>query len=862
MFWVVIAILASECFGLSPLPSAVPYVITNSTELPHNYGYDFNVSYDPELAEDKAIKENVIKDLLVQVRYVSADVVRVRITDANDTRWQVPDVVNITQYHNGTLHFNVAFTFTPFSLKVTRLSDNATILNIDPSQTFQFDDQDMILTNLFNKPTDFYGIGERVTPTFKLAPGIYTTFNKDAASPVDYGRWPGSNMYGTHPFYLGVDNTSIRATGGFLLNCNAMDTTVHDDYIAFRTIGGVLDFFGFIGPDIQSVIKQYHSLIGQPVLAPYWSLGWHQSKWGYNDTTELGWVVGNYTKNDLPLDVLWSDIEYMDSNMDFTIDSVHYGDLPSFVSSLHNMSKFFVPILESGIPNVTYVPYTNGTDMHVFMNAPSGTGLYVGKGWPGSAVFVDWSHPNATIYWKSMLEYFHEMVPYDGLWLNMNEVSNFCNGECDGQPVFNSSDLPYLPGNVSLNIKAIDLAVRHYNNVTEYDFHSFYGFYQAKATSEYFQHSLNKRPFIDTRSTLAGNGRYAQHSLGDNWSSWDFLEYSIIGIYNFQMFGIPIVGADICGHSNSTTPELCARWMQLGTVYPYARNHNTRNVVTQEPYALGDMVLRTSQLSIRNRYYLLNYLYTLFFTHAKHGGVWFKPAFFEYPNDRSLRELHVSDNFMLGRSLLVHPVLAPNTTSIAAYFPMDYWYDLYSGQFLDVSSSQLVALNVTLPSRIPIHVRGGSIIPTLDLHSTAMNVIDLRRSNTTLLVALDAFGMAQGMLVIDDGKSLDSLTGGVYCMLEFSYFPYQSDLDVLEVLHVRSGYDLAAGEFSYISNIEIFGCSRQPYQVFYHHTTARHLLDTDIVYNPARKVCRIGLIGGLALPRLASQGVFYISYSP
>jgi alpha-glucosidase (family GH31 glycosyl hydrolase) len=856
MIWPLAVSLITAVWALHPLiqSSNAPYSVTNSTQLP--YGWDLTLNYVPTI---RAISEDVIAELLVKVRYVSADIVRVHITDSTHPRWEVPDVVNITTYYTGALNYTVAFSTQPFGLNVTRSLDNATILNIDPTQPFQYDDQDIILANYLNRPTQFYGIGERVTPNFVLTPGVYTTFNKDAAS-LDEGQ-QGGNMYSTHPFYLGVDNDTMRAFGGFLLNSNAMDTFIDEDYLLYRTIGGVIDYFAFVGPDPQSVMQQYHSLVGQPVLVPYWGMGWHQCRYGYANTSQLQWVLDNYTYYDLPLDVLWSDIDYMDQYKDFTVNPVAYAGLSGLVDTLHSMSKHYVPILDAGIGNSSSVAFNNGTTMDVFLKSPFNSSNFVGQVWPGPAVYVDWRHPNASSYWGSMLGYLHSQVAYDGIWLDMNEASNFCNGECSGDPAFNSSDIPYLPGGVSLNNKNIDLAVPHYgsDNVTEYDFHSLYGFYESIATSKYLQQTLNVRPFIISRSTFASNGKYAQHWLGDNFSEWEYLEHSIIGIFNFQMFGIPIVGADICGFTGNTTAEMCARWMQLGTLYPFSRNHNSINTIPQEPYALGNVTLAVSRMAIRNRYYLLNYLYTLMFAHALEGGVWFKPSFFQYSDDRDLFELHVSDNFMLGSDLLVHPVLTPNTTSLTAYFPIDIWYNLFTGQSIDTSISQLVTVNASLADPIPIHVRGGAIIPTLDLYDTVMNVMDLRLSNTTLIIALDANQQAEGRLILDDGKSLDSLPGAFYSKLEFSYGPFGSVQDVLKVQPVHSGYDLAVNEFPYISTLEIFGCTRQPYQVsFYNGSSVRRLLNVVTSFDYSTKLCRIRILDEVFTD---SFGVFYISYS-
>lgn len=238
----------------------------------------------------------------------------------------------------------------------------------------------------------------------------------------------------------------------------------------------------------------------------------------------------------------------------------------------------------------------------------------------------------------------------------MNEASNFINGDYGHEAsIINSKTMPYTPGE-DINTNSLDVASLHYGDILEYNVHSLYGYMEAVATNQFFTKHLNKRAFILTRSSFPSHGRFGSKWTGDNYALWPYLEYSITGIFNFGMFGIPHVGADICGFIGNTNEELCVRWMQIGTLYPFARNHNDNLSAPQEPWAFGENLLIASTLAIRNRYSLMLYIYTEMFFTAYKADLFFKPTFFEYPKDPVL--LHNSSaSFMLGKALIVHPCL-------------------------------------------------------------------------------------------------------------------------------------------------------------------------------------------------------------
>lgn len=196
----------------------------------------------------------------------------------------------------------------------------------------------------------------------------------------------------------------------------------------------------------------------------------------------------------------------------------------------------------------------------------------MGKVWPGYTSFVDFLHPSADSYWSEMFDILYNKIAFSGVWLDMNEIANF-EGNAPSYETYR------VQHGESLNMMTTDVRSNHYNRnnflqpYQHMEVHAYYGHLMVQATNNFLV-KKGLRPFILTRSNAVGTGVYGAHWTGDNVANWRFLRLSISGNFLFQIFGIHMVGADICGFHLDTTEELCSRWMQLGAFYPFARNHN------------------------------------------------------------------------------------------------------------------------------------------------------------------------------------------------------------------------------------------------------------------------------------------------
>ncbi|CAG8606975.1 13228_t:CDS:2 [Funneliformis caledonium] len=723
------------------------------------------------------------------VEYETAERLHVKIYDPKEWRFEVPEEIvpiPLSESINSDLLYHFIYDENPFTFSIARADTGEKIIDTDVPgmNSLVFEDQYMEIT--FKLPQDpfIYGLGEVVDSLRRDPRGTFQTiWNRDAANPVS------ENIYGAQPFYLEIRNGT--AHGVFLRNSNGMDVTItpgNPAKLNWKVIGGVFDFYIFLGPTPSDVVTQYTEVVGRASLPPYWALGYHQCRWGYHSVKVLEKVVSKFKSNNIPLETIWTDLDYMEGFKDFTWNPTNYprDEMVKFLRKLHEDEQHYVAIVDPAIKiEAGYYPYDEGIRRNVFIKNYKEENI-IGRVWPGLTVFPDWFNEDTPVYWGDMLERWLKNVMVDGLWIDMNEPSSWCRGECIQRKTISSDDIQLSPphehcleqidnytstktrsrnlgnppykinnGAVRLPLDESTLAMDavHHNGFLEYDVHNLFGHMESMITYNILSKRIRKgkRPFIITRSNFAGTGKYAGHWTGDNWSNWSYLYYSIPGILNFQIFGIALVGADICGFGGAATEELCLRWMQLGSFYPFMRNHNALLEPGQEPY-LWPSVAIVSRKFLNIRYSMLPYYYTLFYeAHSKGSTVW-RPLFFEFPSSK--HALLIDRQFMIGSGLLLSPVLSPQQTIVEALIPPGLWYDYYTEKLsFNITNLDGIYVDLWAPLKVlPILIRGGNIIP---MQYPELTTAATKRNNYYLIVALDGEGDAKGTLYVDDGESID-----------------------------------------------------------------------------------------------------------
>jgi alpha-glucosidase len=454
----------------------------------------------------------------------------------------------------------------------------------------------------------------------------------------------------------------------------------HPEEYRIHFSGGQYTEYIFAGPDMPQILNAYTWLTGRTSPPPLWALGYHQCRWFRYTQEAVERFAQTHRENRIPCDAMWLDIEYMDGYRVFTWNTKAFPDVSGMLTRLHDMGFRVITIVDPGVKyDPGYWVFDQARERDVLCKTEGGD-IYIGQVWPGNTAFPDFVTEEARTWWGE-LNAAHVQSGLAGIWNDMNEPAT---------------------GNVPPN--AMRFGKGQYAHER---YHNQYALLMAMGTCAGLLHAMpDRRTFVLSRAGFAGIQRYAANWMGDNWSRWDHLWLSLPMAMGFGISGQAFVGADIGGFAGNSNAELFLRWMQYGVLTPFCRNHSEVGNVDQYAWAWGDVVLDLVREAIRLRYQLLPYIYATFVRAAESGAPVQRPLVFEYQYDPTVRDL--DDEYLLGPDLLVAPVLGPGVTARQVYLPAGSWYDWHS----DVLVGGKRYIHTATPmERIPIYVRGGSVIP-------------------------------------------------------------------------------------------------------------------------------------------------------
>lgn len=692
-----------------------------------------------------------IRPAILSIQVLSPDVIRIRMSPtgvfAPDSSYAVIDQkIGDQQFTLLDSTRSVTLKTSSLSVRVTKypcriafLDNNGTVINEDdPVKGMEWSGGEVSVWKIMPPDEHYYGFGEKAG---SLERRSTTLSNWNSDIPAYH---PDTDpLYETIPFFYAIRTSG--AYGIFLDNTYQsffdMGKENRGEY-SFGAAGGELNYYFFNGPKPADIIRHFAALVGKMPLPPLYALGYQQSRWSYSPESRVREIAEKFRSKQIPCDVIYLDIDYMDGYRCFTWNKENFPDPKKMVNDLAAKGFKIAVIIDPGIKqDSSYWVFNEGLKQDCFAKYPDGK-PFLGKVWPGVCAFPDFTAKNARDWWGTLYSSLVE-TGIRGFWNDMNEPSVF--------------DVPS---------KTFDLDVVHDDLGLKSDHrkvHNVYGEQMVRGTYEgVLKLRPDERPFVLTRADYAGGNRYAAAWTGDNVSSWEHLKMAIAMCLNLSISGQPFVGSDIGGFIGNPDGELYSRWLELGVFTPLMRSHSVIDAKNKEPWEYGSTCEQINKKTIGLRYQFLPYIYTSFHESSVTGVPMMRPMVFDYYEDPWT---HYNDEqYLFGDALLVAPVVNPGATTKHVRLPAGAWYDFNS----DRRYIGPTDIDIDAPiDCLPLFVKAGSALPM----QPVVQFTELGREQplTVHLYPSGATGTngssgdtlrAAGVLYEDDGVSFKYRTGG------------------------------------------------------------------------------------------------------
>ena len=515
------------------------------------------------------------------------------------------------------------------------------------------------------------------------------------------------------------------------------------------------------GENAYDIVKQFRSLIGRSYIPPKFAFGLGQSRWGYKTREDFENVAKGYRENQIPLDMIYMDIDYMQDYKDFTLNEKEFSDFPDFVQGMKEQGIRLVPIIDAGVKmEEGYSVYEEGVKNNYFCKREDGSD-FAAAVWPGYTHFPDVLNPEARKWFGG---HYRDLIDQgiEGFWNDMNEPAIFYSkegmeelkqtlrkcieDEVEEIPVWLLGDKVAAMANNKEDYK------RFYHNVNgkkiRHDkVHNLFGYNMTRAAGEAFERIYPDRRFLMfSRSSYVGMHRYGGIWTGDNKSWWSHLLLNLKMMPSLNMCGFLYTGADLGGFGADATRDLLLRWLALGVFTPLMRNHAAVETREQEPYQFEN--IEDFRGIIETRYRLIPYLYSEYMKAALGDDLYFKPLAFVYPQDSMA--VRVEDQMMIGNEIMIAPVYTQNAKGRYVYLPEEMKFVKFSkeGKYTEqVLSKGHHYVEVAL-DEVPLFIRKDRCIPVA---KAAQCVEEIDTTNLELL----GYEGAEYTLFEDDGVHKD-----------------------------------------------------------------------------------------------------------
>lgn len=569
----------------------------------------------------------------------------------------------------------------------------------------------------------FIGLGEKTGPLDRKG-ASYQNWTTDA-----YGYHGGSDpLYCSTPFYIGIHHKTVY--GIFLDNSHKTFFNFgasNNRFSSFAADAGEMNYYFIYGDRVDNVIENYTWLTGRMEMPPLWSLGYQQCRYSYYPDKEVKSLATAFRDRNIPADVIVLDIHYMDKYKIFTWDPKNFKDPAGLISFLRQNGFHVVVMCDPGIKiEPGYRAYDEGIEKDLFLKYPDGQ-PYSGQVWPGWCHFPDFTKEETRTWWTSHLRQYVD-IGLDGFWNDMNEIATWGHA---------------LPENIEFSFEGRPATARKGRNL--------FGFQMARTTYEGTKKLLKgKRPFNLTRSGFSGVQRYAAVWTGDNVSYDEHMLLGVRLVNSLGMTGVAFAGYDAGGFVGEVSSKLFARWISIAALSPFFRGHTMINTKDAEPWSHGEEVEQISRNYISLRYQLMPYIYSLFWEAAQTGRPVQRSLAIDYPFEPRVFAHTYQNQYLFGPSFLVAPVES-NKDICKVFFPAGKWYNLNDGTEYTGDAEAYIDCPF---HRLPVFVRGGSIIP---MKHSGINTAD--GYETLIIHVYNGDDGSSFLLYEDDGETFSYQQG-------------------------------------------------------------------------------------------------------